>query len=435
MRGFHQLETLQFVDVPGPKSADDECLSNIQGTVILHFSFAFKQDPELGRQLLKLMKVESGLIKPFSLALLFALCRAGRFEQLVNEFLKSLVSHSFSLKARLESSSWVRSHEALLPGCDMPQLLVETLRCGSCGLDHILPAFIQFGLLLIETKSSKQAQAEFLDLGCTLVLEIFRHHEVVRSEILDQLLQRLLLKGQSDGIVRILNTIIKSNLLLALEHTHRFRELIECVSQLPPTSAVAVLQAMEPLFCAKPDLLDHLMLVLRKSLFCTEANIRSVAVDGLLFLMMFAKRDVPSVKEHQAPLREQISLEVLGLLRRCLSQSVESRERLYDGLVSSVQLHDELAEPALELLLSHLGRWCEHDASRSPPLHVEKCIGMEHSAVRYVTHGSSARQICLCQVALFCAYAQVDRTAGSSAVDDSSLHAHLKLFSLGKACT
>lgn len=59
----------------------------VKGTVILHVSYAAKQDQELGKTIVKLIKNEK-MLTPFATAVALALSRIHRFEDAVFDILK-----------------------------------------------------------------------------------------------------------------------------------------------------------------------------------------------------------------------------------------------------------------------------------------------------------------------------------------------------------
>ena len=61
-----------------------EQLRHIEGTVTLHINFAIKQDQELGKEFIKLLKKEGKALTTFNVALLLSIARMQRFEAQVS---------------------------------------------------------------------------------------------------------------------------------------------------------------------------------------------------------------------------------------------------------------------------------------------------------------------------------------------------------------
>lgn len=97
-------------------------LSAVQSTVILHFSFAVKQDQELGTELLKHMKSgKLAFLSTFSLTCLLTMARVHRFEDSVMDYLKSSILTIFKDEDRTRKETWV-ARKSRLSNISNPQL-------------------------------------------------------------------------------------------------------------------------------------------------------------------------------------------------------------------------------------------------------------------------------------------------------------------------
>lgn len=108
------------------------------------------------------------------------------------------------------------------------------------------------------------------------------------------------------------------------------------MSYIAPSEAKAVLGALQPLLLESAQLLDHVIIVLRKGLFSREEESRLVAVTGYLQLLKGFKPQSGVSASQQAPALAVIShdklwYEILGNLRRCLTQQASVRKHLYEG--------------------------------------------------------------------------------------------------------
>ena len=74
----------------------EEELVHVEGTVIQYFSFAVKQDPTLGLDILKLLKNRQFQLSPFEVALLLSLYKVQRYESKVFEVLKKAVECEYT---------------------------------------------------------------------------------------------------------------------------------------------------------------------------------------------------------------------------------------------------------------------------------------------------------------------------------------------------
>ncbi|CAJ0966519.1 unnamed protein product [Ranitomeya imitator] len=71
---------------------------------------------------------------------------------------------------------------------------------------------------------------------------------------------------------------------------------------------------------------------------------------------------------------EAFCLEILGGLRRCLSQQEDIRRILYEGFYDVTRRNSQLARPIMHTLVAQLKRYYEPEPDLLPPLKLEKCI-------------------------------------------------------------
>ena len=96
-----------------------------------------------------------------------------------------------------------------------------------------------------------------------------------------------------------LHELVSTQPLAVLEHTPRIKQLLEYLLALPTSTATAMLTALQPLQRARPELRDHLVLLLRKAMFSREEPTRLTAVHG--FLQLLQATATPAEVAAQAP--------------------------------------------------------------------------------------------------------------------------------------
>ncbi|KAL3678719.1 hypothetical protein R1sor_021675 [Riccia sorocarpa] len=135
---------------------------------------------------------------------------------------------------------------------------------------------------------------------------------------------------------------------LMLEHSARLEECLDYLTFLSSASASSLVRAICPLFQLSRDLQYYTILVLRKAMFGREESARMTAVQGLLELVIAEKKPV---------INANLLQDLLGLLRRCLSQQANVREMLYQGLPKLLQMDPDSAENIFDLLFPHFSRY------------------------------------------------------------------------------
>lgn len=176
------------------------------------------------------------------------------------------------------------------------------------------------------------------------------------------------------GYVKLLGLLVERNPNLLLEKAAAVQDVFGYISVLPPPVAERFLVAVAPLLRLRPRLQDSVVLPLRKALFSREERARLVAVGGLVLLLKVQSRKNTAAAAAAAASRgggeggshggtqmsqtsqmsegqlmmppmplgagsnggRALSLaEGFGLLRRCLTQQMVVRAKLYDGLLFS----------------------------------------------------------------------------------------------------
>ncbi|XP_078283323.1 Fanconi anemia group I protein [Rhinoraja longicauda] len=414
---FHQQDQLQKEEQMGTESMELEAASvpkdqlrHVEGTIILHIVFAIKLDHDLGRELVKYLKVRdtSSVLCSFSIALLLSVARIHRFEDQVFEFLKTSTIKSFKDKLFQQNSKFLQD---LIPAqCSVSEMILETVSNSVFGWDHVTQSLVQLGFIFMDSfgpkggpfgkvveinpVAAKTPAQQASRLGAKILLETFKVHEPIRSEILEQVLNRVVTKTSSpiSQYIDLLSDIVISTPLILLESSSKVIEAFDHLSYLPLSTVQGLLKAVQPLLKISVSMKDSLILVLRKAMFSSQLDSRKSAVAGFLLLLKNFKLlgsltysqctqtvtasqvQVDVHMCHNASANEALCLEILGSLRRCLSQQSDVRLMLYEGLFDVLRRNSQLANTILQTLLSQLNRYYELEEDLLPPLKLESCI-------------------------------------------------------------
>ncbi|XP_023673035.1 Fanconi anemia group I protein isoform X6 [Paramormyrops kingsleyae] len=401
------------------QSIPQDQLRHVQGTTILHTVFAVRLDHELGRELLKNIKQsgvgELGELCPFNVALLLSVARIQRYEEQAFALLKAAILKNFKDKQVQEGSGFVRELVAPCPG--VAQAVLDTVRNSVFGWDHVTQGLLQLGFILMDsfgpkagpfgkaaeaTVSAGQSPAQqACRLGSRLLLEGFKMHEPIRSEILEQVLNRLVTKTAAPvtHFIELFADIVVSAPMILLESSSKVMETFDNLSYLPLSTVQGLLKAVQPLLRVSMNMKDALILVLRKAMFSSQLEARKSAVAGFLLLLKNfkvlgslscsqASQNVSSSQiqvdvhsRYNSAANEAFCLEILGSLRRCLSQQADVRLMLYEGFHDVLRRNSQLASSIMQTLLSQLQRYYEPEPDLLPPVKMENCITAQGDGV------------------------------------------------------
>ena len=294
----------------------------VQGTVLMHVQFAVKQEQALAPAILE--HVKKGLLPlgGFTFALLLSLAQIGeRFRDAALQHLVSRFKEAAELRAWTAASPWLAHATASLGRLSPDALLGATIRSSATpSFDHLVPSLLELAArLLDETPAANAAGAAapapprggrrrrpppptptgarqerrrraargqrgpMALLGRTALVELFLHPPAAADRhVVGRLIGRSAAAAHWLGL---LDELVVSQPLAVLEHLPKIKQLLEYVMALPLATATAMLRSLLPLQRQRPELRDHLVLLLRKAMFATEEPTRLVAVHGFLLLL------------------------------------------------------------------------------------------------------------------------------------------------------
>ncbi|XP_043980930.1 Fanconi anemia group I protein [Gambusia affinis] len=383
-------------------------LRHVEGTVILHIVFAIRLDHELGRELLKSFKTSYGDLCPFSVALLLSVARIQRYEEQVFDLLKGAVIKSYKDEQLQQGSKFLQD---LLPvHCSVAKMILDTVKNSVFGWDHVTQGLVQLGFVLMDTfgpkpgpfgksaegpvTAARTPSQQACKLGGQTLLQGFKMHEPIRSEILEQVLNRLVTKTASpvSHYLDLFSDIVISAPMILLESSSKVTETFDHLTYLPLGTVQGFLKAVQPLLKVSMSLKDSLILVLRKAMFSSQLDGRMSAVTGFLLLLKNFKvlGSLASSQSSQAVSSSQVQvdvhsrynsaaneafcLEILSSLRRCLGQQADVRLMLYEGFYDVLRRNSQLASSIMQTLLSQVRRYYEPEQDLLPPVKLEPCI-------------------------------------------------------------
>ncbi|XP_070474011.1 Fanconi anemia group I protein isoform X6 [Equus przewalskii] len=400
-------ELLDLVTVPSGE------LRHVEGTIILHIVFAIKLDCELGRELLKHLKAGqqgdlSNNICPFSIALLLSVTRIQRFEEQVFDLLKTLIVKSFKDLQLLQGSKFLQN---LVPHrSSVSAMILEVVKNSVHSWDHVTQGLVELGFILmdlygpkkipdgktIETSSSlsRMPNQQACKLGANILLETFKIHEIIRQEILEQVLNRVVTRASSpiSHFLDLLSNIVMYAPLVLQSCSSKVTETFDYLSFLPLQTVQGLLKAVQPLLKVSMSMRDSLIIVLRKAMFASQLDARKSAVAGFLLLLKnfkvlgslsssqcsqsigVSQVHVDVHSRYNSVANETFCLEIMDSLRRCIGQQADVRLMLYEGFYDVLRRNSQLANSIMQTLLSQLKQFYEPQSDVLPPLKLEACI-------------------------------------------------------------
>ncbi|KFM60272.1 Fanconi anemia group I protein-like protein, partial [Stegodyphus mimosarum] len=207
-------------------SIDDEnqtLYRQTEGTVILMISVSSRHDQSIEKEFLHLIKQLQHkpeiILSPFSLATSLSLSKMHHGVNNIFDSLKKSLVLAFQLKEKRNNSVWLRN---LIPcTSDILELTKEAIKSSEYGWDHICQGLVKFGFAALDAFGPKYVLGNVIKtvseegcrLGSQILRDTFKSHRIVRIEIFEQLLNRIIAKAQRPifHYIDILSQIVQND--------------------------------------------------------------------------------------------------------------------------------------------------------------------------------------------------------------------------------
>lgn len=128
--------------------------SRLEGTVMLHISFAIKQDQDLGNELVKLIKNnKSNQLKLFNVACLLSAARIHRLQDTIFDLFKLSINSVYRDQEKADRSLWISEYSSLDSEV-YGQVLLDVAERSASGWDQVVQSLTQLSLILIDSAAN-----------------------------------------------------------------------------------------------------------------------------------------------------------------------------------------------------------------------------------------------------------------------------------------
>ncbi|KAH6560870.1 hypothetical protein BASA62_010233 [Batrachochytrium salamandrivorans] len=323
----------------------------IIGSILTNVSFAMRHDQTLCESFLKWIREDHvRLFADYNFAIVLLITHVPRFEFM------SLDIMTTAIQIWIEAMGCAHSIRRLL---DSSQNHSNSL---SVQIDTLLKSssFDESGI-------TDQIVGSLLKLGCH-ILDSPSVAQKKKSDVIQ--LTRMLFKSESSMRAVMVFELLCADTVRMQSHASLIKEMIGNIYAIPGDVCKRFLAAIAPLVVCDRPLFDCILLVLRKGSFQREFALRDIALDGLLHLLA----NMDKLGSDQAP-ELTTKFELIGYLRRFLSQQLEIRERLYAGLLNLACSNPSLANNVMSIIWTQLEQYLE---SNGEGLKFELCFTKKH---------------------------------------------------------
>ena len=373
---------LDSIEMVGEEGSREE-LMQAESTVIYHLHKAASSGHIIGKEVTNLAKAGGQspdlLLQPFALFLSLTFVSLKQYQEPILGSLKTAIVQAISMEEARQNYVWTRNHMKKLPDIGDLLSLVITQSKKSGGWDLITEGVLDLGLCLLDVHTSSKADSKKVKtvnhIGARLLSKLIKKQNSSSSLVISALTDKILTTNVSSvQYTEALRIVVADTSTILMETPHVMDELVENVARLPFNTSRRALYALLPLVKLSRVLRDHLILALRKLLFCSSTDARQAATSGVLLLLktfrISTSRSVSQLSQTQGSgslsqvavdvhrggrmSNEALCLELLGVLRRCFMQSPEVKMVFYNGVIEVVNRNPELCEGVLEVAYTHL---------------------------------------------------------------------------------
>ncbi|CAH0559213.1 unnamed protein product [Brassicogethes aeneus] len=352
-----------------------------------------------------LLKSPEYILHPFQLTLLFTIATISHYEDTIFELIRPAIVRCYQEEIKKNNSSWYK--EMIPTNFKVEDVFGKVIHFSLTNRDLTLQAMVNFAFVLLRIGSGlgrdAMAERQWI-IGNMILLKIIKRKRNIAPNIIQMLSNNIVTGHNVTQYIECLYILSRSFPLLMIENQSCIVEMMESLSQMPGPVANQLLDAITPLTKVSPTIRDHLIILLRKSLYSRILGTRQMAVSGFLKLLSIMKISSLAIlsqstsstgsftsghslftqlslnRSSQSTLssfsNEALCLEVLSILKRCFMQQAEVKAKLYEGLYDTVCTNLELGLPVLDVMCFHLQELYVTDEEQLPPLKFDNIVAI-----------------------------------------------------------
>ncbi|KAM3723610.1 Fanconi anemia group I protein [Dirofilaria immitis] len=322
----------------------------------------------------------------FSLICLLSLCNTTRYHSISMAELKQNVVKLQKHYNQLKRSAWIRD---VMGDCD-----VETLKDN---LDSIIEATVtdikwcsvigsaleQVAFMLLLDKCSSEIKfsdgrivddAYAISLGKSILISLARIDVASIGQLLEKILTILFTCVKHNSAFILIDTIVdivSRQTVHVLNAWKSLQSWMDNICDLKESIAVSLVRALLPVIILRPQLIAIILNRMKKQVLCDStvaivlpilllllrsSTMRS-AVKSDYYSQSFATFSTQALQNMGVETKNtnvELSLEIVGILKRTFSQPANVKSILYRGIFEAASANQNLVYPTLDLLVTHL---------------------------------------------------------------------------------
>lgn len=286
-------------------------------------------------------------------------------------FMKQVFKNNEKHRSIRRHSAWARSVERFEP-IDIQKLL-KVLQENTCklGQNVALNGFIGLSFMLLKTTNAP----ELNNFGMQFLNELARQRQEFSGDIMKIVVKMLFSEKNKAPIIECFSMMVQRRTLRLERCEDALVDLIENLTELELDTALAIESVIHNLIIRSSRLRDLMSKTMRSAMYQNKPEMRKLAVysfcamlkkvkkprqgtsnevfeasQNISMLSLLSQNQLPGIGDVNMRRVSVLVLEILGILRKCFSHSVDIRETLYESLLSAAEANEFIIPNVLELV-------------------------------------------------------------------------------------
>ncbi|KAL1398799.1 hypothetical protein pipiens_008679 [Culex pipiens pipiens] len=414
-------------DFDSIEPVSDKELREAEETILYHLSNVteFRLDEAQVVAMFKpFQNMPEFLLTPFVISALIAMSKINRtpdtmkvVSSQVMAFLVRLVAENEHERELCQRSAWCRGRIDSSGVPDVNRILTILTEHSQEGMEVVTPGVIHFGFALLIAKK----QPRLHTIAIAFLQNFIKKRFIFGNGIVDKLKQYLFVELEAMQFSECLITLSLTSALTLSECGSSISYILEYLLLIDGHHAMRIITFLFPLIRISHTIRDAFIEVLRKAMHHSETRTRMMGVFGFCALLKQLKNNnsrravlggsagnLTQLSISGMSLLSQstlgradnpdvhfdmLTLEILGILRRCFTQTVEIRELLYESLGRAVEFNGKLLPHVLQFVDWHFSGYFGESLEGALEIDFEKCVRYRQGASEDVSAGDQQLEV------------------------------------------
>ncbi|XP_052893741.1 Fanconi anemia group I protein [Anopheles moucheti] len=345
------------------------------------------------------------LLTPFLVGALLAMSKINRQPDTTDvvaspimAFLIKLIAISEKEREMCTQSAWCRGRIEPSAIARIDQLFSTLTENSQEGKEVVTPGLINFAFALLLAKK----QTKLHGIAINFFQLFIKRRFIFGNGIIAKIKKYLFADLEETQFNTCLTTLSLTNALTVSECTNTIQFIMDYLLLINGTHAMRFMAFIFPLLRISHTIRDRYIEVLRKAMYNGETSTRIMGVFGFCSLLKQLKNNnsrrsimgsgagnytqltisgmsLLSQAAYGSPNNpnvhfDMLTLEIMGMLRKCFTQTLEVREMLYEALGRAVEFNTQLLPHVLQFIDWHFESFFGENPKESFRVDFEKCV-------------------------------------------------------------